>query len=462
MDAADEETDQPLKLVCALAAFQSSTIRSALLKTGIVDVLASHIDDDSALHALVAIGTRRTARTYIERHAMSVANALLSTPTQNITRGALLMHLLNVSLTSGKALLVDGVPSANREVVVLRAAMDGAAFSPSAASHIISRFARAATIGAALQASRIGIVFDASSSPCYEAVARRGGGKLIAQRIENAVVGEFIRMPTRFAGLVSVLMPYMSTKAYCDGLVDVALGTQESRMDTSRFYALIMVSHMLQRDSITKSMQNKIASHPRFEEFIDAMLVSMETPPDSCQAASPVLLLQLAIRGGLSPNHMVRFGAMLQQTPALFCFAPTEDVGALKQIVSLAETFGLQPDAYRRYRDALEERLGDMRRAERLEAVGLADMPLPDAFHCPVTMEVMKDPVVASDGHSYERSTLVTLLQSRSRSPLTRAPLDPRIIVTNFNLRKRIRDFADDACDIAQKVAKGNDDGGSS
>ena len=43
---------------------------------------------------------------------------------------------------------------------------------------------------------------------------------------------------------------------------------------------------------------------------------------------------------------------------------------------------------------------------ERRKTHGLCGLDLPDEFVCPITFEKMIDPVVASDGNSYERSAL--------------------------------------------------------
>ena len=65
-------------------------------------------------------------------------------------------------------------------------------------------------------------------------------------------------------------------------------------------------------------------------------------------------------------------------------------------------------------------------------------MPPPAEFNCPITFDVMVDPVVASDGHSYERTAIQAVLDSANpRSPLTRAVLS-RTLHPNVNLRQRI------------------------
>jgi len=57
-----------------------------------------------------------------------------------------------------------------------------------------------------------------------------------------------------------------------------------------------------------------------------------------------------------------------------------------------------------------------------LEAAAPDDVPSP--WRCPISLEVMRDPVVASDGHTYERHALRSCLASCGPvSPLTKQPL---------------------------------------
>ena len=55
--------------------------------------------------------------------------------------------------------------------------------------------------------------------------------------------------------------------------------------------------------------------------------------------------------------------------------------------------------------------------------MGINDLPLPVDFFCPIMWTVMKDPVVASDGHTYEREAIQKVLNSGGPSPLTREKL---------------------------------------
>jgi serine/threonine protein kinase len=48
---------------------------------------------------------------------------------------------------------------------------------------------------------------------------------------------------------------------------------------------------------------------------------------------------------------------------------------------------------------------------------------VPDGFLCPITQDVMRDPVILQDGHSYERKAIVDWLKRSNRSPLTNEEL---------------------------------------
>ena len=66
---------------------------------------------------------------------------------------------------------------------------------------------------------------------------------------------------------------------------------------------------------------------------------------------------------------------------------------------------------------------------------------VPSAFVCSITCDVMDDPVVAEDGHSYERASLQRWFQSRATSPLTNEPLRSTTIRSNIALRHAIEEW---------------------
>ncbi|KAH3743763.1 rac gtpase [Pelomyxa schiedti] len=70
----------------------------------------------------------------------------------------------------------------------------------------------------------------------------------------------------------------------------------------------------------------------------------------------------------------------------------------------------------------------------------LPDKPLPE-FLDPVTEELMQDPVIAADGHTYERSDLLVWLSRHDTSPVTGAPLANKELEPNEKLHARIEEF---------------------
>eukprot|EP00400_MALV-I_sp_L67-5_P000186 gene186-345_t len=69
---------------------------------------------------------------------------------------------------------------------------------------------------------------------------------------------------------------------------------------------------------------------------------------------------------------------------------------------------------------------------------------VPHEFICPIGYSIMCDPVVASDGFSYDREQITPWLDSCggvARSPLTGAVLVSKTINPNFHLKKRIEDW---------------------
>jgi hypothetical protein len=60
-----------------------------------------------------------------------------------------------------------------------------------------------------------------------------------------------------------------------------------------------------------------------------------------------------------------------------------------------------------------------------------------DILTCPITMVIMREPVVADDGHTYERSAIAEWVTMRGTSPLTRGRISSHF-VPNMAIRKMI------------------------
>uniref|UniRef100_A0A803VF37 WD repeat, SAM and U-box domain-containing protein 1 n=1 Tax=Ficedula albicollis TaxID=59894 RepID=A0A803VF37_FICAL len=63
---------------------------------------------------------------------------------------------------------------------------------------------------------------------------------------------------------------------------------------------------------------------------------------------------------------------------------------------------------------------------------------VPDEFLCPITRELMKDPVIATDGYSYEREAMENWISNRRSSPMTNLPLQSLMLTPNRTLKMAI------------------------
>ena len=69
-----------------------------------------------------------------------------------------------------------------------------------------------------------------------------------------------------------------------------------------------------------------------------------------------------------------------------------------------------------------------------------ADEP-PTLFVCPITTDVMADPVFAADGFTYEREAIAGWLAVHATSPMTNLPLAHASLTPNNALRSSIREW---------------------
>ena len=68
---------------------------------------------------------------------------------------------------------------------------------------------------------------------------------------------------------------------------------------------------------------------------------------------------------------------------------------------------------------------------------------IPDEYKCPISLSIMKEPIICSDGHTYDKDSITQLFDKRPFpcSPKTREPLDKKIMIPNHNIRKMIEEF---------------------
>jgi ankyrin repeat protein len=78
----------------------------------------------------------------------------------------------------------------------------------------------------------------------------------------------------------------------------------------------------------------------------------------------------------------------------------------------------------------------------RMEAIAKEEgVPIPTRYCCPITLQLMMDPVVGPDGHTYERRAITKYVQMNGISPLTRAEMTIGQLNPCVMIRDLIRDL---------------------
>ena len=68
---------------------------------------------------------------------------------------------------------------------------------------------------------------------------------------------------------------------------------------------------------------------------------------------------------------------------------------------------------------------------------------VPHDYICPITSEIMNDPVTTVDGFTYERTAITEWLRTKDTSPSTGATLEITMLIPNLSLRSVIRSFVE-------------------
>ena len=66
---------------------------------------------------------------------------------------------------------------------------------------------------------------------------------------------------------------------------------------------------------------------------------------------------------------------------------------------------------------------------------------IPNEWFCPITIQLMINPVIGSDGHTYEKEYIEKWLRNNNTSPITKAPMFIHELIPNIALRNTIQEF---------------------
>ena len=87
-----------------------------------------------------------------------------------------------------------------------------------------------------------------------------------------------------------------------------------------------------------------------------------------------------------------------------------------------------------------------------LSSITMEKIFVPDDFYCPITGDLMVDPVSEPNGHSYEKESILRWLSTKKESPMTREPLDESQLTDNISLRRSIESIRERLTDDQFKV----------
>ncbi|KAM3877494.1 WD repeat, SAM and U-box domain-containing protein 1 [Diretmus argenteus] len=79
-----------------------------------------------------------------------------------------------------------------------------------------------------------------------------------------------------------------------------------------------------------------------------------------------------------------------------------------------------------------------LRKIEEMKSASVCS-GVPDEFLCPITRELMREPVIAADGYSYEKEAIESWINTKNRSsPMTNLPLFTTLLTPNHTLKMAI------------------------
>lgn len=80
-----------------------------------------------------------------------------------------------------------------------------------------------------------------------------------------------------------------------------------------------------------------------------------------------------------------------------------------------------------------------MKKKKKLKAE--QEEEVPDQYECPISQALMTDPVITSDGHTYERARIEEWLKRSMKSPNTNLPLKNKVLIPNIVIKKEINEY---------------------
>tara|TARA_B110000046_G_scaffold185376_1_gene226775 strand:- start:33 stop:1916 length:1884 start_codon:yes stop_codon:yes gene_type:complete len=106
------------------------------------------------------------------------------------------------------------------------------------------------------------------------------------------------------------------------------------------------------------------------------------------------------------------------------------DVASLSSLIDTARMLHFDTAKLSTWGSVLAQARDVLRQHTERVRLGIDGIETPHEYKCPLSLAIMRDPVVASDGHSYERYFIEAVLKTRRRDSTTGKMLKPRSPIT--------------------------------
>eukprot|EP01105_Mastigella_eilhardi_P003618 TRINITY_DN1474_c0_g1_i1.p1 TRINITY_DN1474_c0_g1~~TRINITY_DN1474_c0_g1_i1.p1 ORF type:complete len:609 (+),score=138.05 TRINITY_DN1474_c0_g1_i1:94-1920(+) len=151
--------------------------------------------------------------------------------------------------------------------------------------------------------------------------------------------------------------------------------------------------------------------------------------------------VEFLIGGGPSPRTIYAHGVVLSCASKLFRQLLLFDAGKWK------DSSEPSVEAEHEEQDQALERTAPADEAKKPNEA-------PDEFYDPISLEMIKDPVIAMDGHTYDRTSITTWLESHDTSPMSGAKLEAKTLIPNHNLKSQISSYLEQNKNVAQVTSR--------
>jgi hypothetical protein len=148
---------------------------------------------------------------------------------------------------------------------------------------------------------------------------------------------------------------------------------------------------------------------------------------------------------------------MLQLLPSLrLAWIPVHELKGVLELPMLHQLKG-HPQLAQQVDEALRSQVQvhqQKRKRENETLVGADLSSEHPEFFCPISLELMKDPVMVADGHTYDRLNIVKWLATNDTCPKTGARLSHKKIVPNHSIKSMVQEHLQRKEELSRRLTK--------